>query len=156
MTKISGQLTLLYDAERCTGCLMCMIACAFKHYKTTDISKAHIRIVVTEDGEVEGLNCHHCETPLCMTVCPSDAIVKAEETGMVKFYNLRCIGCRSCVYVCPLSMPVFDEFLRVSVKCDLCDGDPECVKFCSPQAIRLAEREQAKQLLTARYGGVES
>ena len=153
MGKVSSQLTLLYDAERCTGCFMCMIACAFKHFKTTDISKAHIRILFEEDGRVEGLNCHHCETPLCMTVCPADAIVKDEETGMVRFYNLRCIGCRSCVYVCPLSMPVFDEFLKVSIKCDLCDGDPECVKFCSPQAIRLADRGYAKQLLTARYGG---
>jgi Fe-S-cluster-containing hydrogenase component 2 len=29
------------------------------------------------------------------------------------------------------------------VKCDMCAGDPECIKVCSPKAIKLLTREEA-------------
>jgi len=144
------QLVLLYNPEKCSGCLYCMAACAYKHYGTLDIEKSFVTILGgPEDGSFIGIHCAHCEHPACMAACPKDAITKDEETGLVLIDHMKCIGCRSCNYACPVSIPRFDEELRVSVKCDFCGGDPYCVKFCTTGAMSLAAREEARKL----FGG---
>ncbi|PCN50495.1 4Fe-4S ferredoxin, partial [Candidatus Geothermarchaeota archaeon ex4572_27] len=75
-----------------------------------------------------------------------------DEAGIVRINRLKCIGCKSCNYACPLSAPIFIEELRASSKCDLCDGDPECVKFCSSGALRAYPREEALNLRSKIYG----
>ncbi len=35
--------------------------------------------------------------------------------------------------------------LKIMVKCDMCKGDPECIKVCSSKAIKLMSREQAEK-----------
>ena len=46
-----------------------------------------------------------------------------------------CIGCRSCVAVCPFGAMNFNKTERKVYKCDLCDGDPQCVRFCDMKAV---------------------
>ena len=75
--------------------------------------------------------------------------------GWVLINHLKCIGCRMCVYVCPLSAPFFDEKHRVAMKCDLCDGDPECVKHCSSRALKLVSREEALRMNDKLYPGAK-
>ena len=41
-----------------------------------------------------------------------------------------------CIIACPFGGPSIDPFDRSTVKCDLCDGDPECVKFCPNEALK--------------------
>jgi len=155
MSKISDtshQKVLLYDPKRCTGCRYCEIACAFYHFKQLDFSKAHLHIVFDEmNFQFEGIYCQHCDEPVCVAACPNDAITKDEETGWVKINPVKCIGCKTCTIVCPLSVPWFNEAFHVSMKCDFCGGDPQCAKFCSPQAIRVATREEAWEFNKKTY-----
>ena len=83
--------------------------------------------------------------------CPVDpkAIVKDPELGLVTIDKMRCIGCRSCQYACPISIPIFDEVSQISYKCDFCDGDPLCAKYCSTNAIKVVTREEAKKSMEA-------
>jgi len=148
----SSQRVLLFDPTRCTGCRYCEIACSFYHFGTLGFEGAHLHVIFDEErNEFEAIYCQHCDEPICMAACPNDAITKDEETGWVRINSTICIGCKTCSIVCPLSAPWFNEKFHVSMKCDFCGGDPQCAKFCSPQAIRVTTREMAMRLNKRRY-----
>jgi Fe-S-cluster-containing dehydrogenase component len=154
---VSEQLVLLYDPTKCTGCLFCQIACSYHHFGEFNLEKAHLHIQFNEKlEEFEAIYCQHCEEPLCVAVCPKEAAVKDEENGWVKINPMRCIGCKTCTFVCPLSVPWFNADLHVAMKCDFCNGDPKCAKFCSPQAIRVTSRKEAWKFNRERYLEVEA
>jgi Fe-S-cluster-containing hydrogenase component 2 len=46
-----------------------------------------------------------------------------------------CIGCRSCIGVCPFGAMNYNPTTRKVFKCDLCGGDPQCVRFCEVRAV---------------------
>jgi len=141
---LGKQKVLLYDPSKCTGCRYCEMACVYYHFKEFNMEKAHLHILFEEKTrKFEAIYCLHCDEPLCVAACPNEAAVKDEETGIVRINPVRCIGCKTCTFVCPLSVPWFNERYRISMKCDFCDGDPQCAKFCSPQAIRVVNREEA-------------
>ena len=155
--SLQNQKIIVYDPELCTACRYCEVVCSFKHYGRIDLGKSYISILFSGDENTrasEEINCQHCEEPICVNVCPSEAAGKDEGTGWVKINTLKCIGCKTCVYMCPLSVPIFDEELKVAAKCDFCDGDPECVKHCSSGALKIVTREEALQLDKGLYLGV--
>ena len=45
--------------------------------------------------------CEHCLNPACVAVCPSGAIYKREEDGIVLVDQNRCRGWRMCISACP-------------------------------------------------------
>ena len=78
--------------------------------------------------------------------------------GRVEVDYEKCIGCRTCVSVCPFGAMHFVASDRKVIKCDLCDGDPQCVRFCEIEAVRFVEttdlglqkgREAARRLQIA-------
>jgi Fe-S-cluster-containing dehydrogenase component len=147
---------IVYDANLCTGCRYCEIACAVWHCGRIDVGQSRIRILFDAGGAVErysAVNCQHCEAPVCVSACPSEAMRKDERTGWVTVNGSTCIGCEMCVLACPLSVPVFDPAVKVAVKCDFCQGDPECVKHCSSRALRLAPRDEALRTNERLYLG---
>ena len=44
-------------------------------------------------------------------------------------------GCRMCMVACPFGAVAYIADHRHTFKCDLCDGDPLCVRYCEPQAL---------------------
>jgi carbon-monoxide dehydrogenase iron sulfur subunit len=54
-----------------------------------------------------------------------------------------CAGCKMCLLACPSGSIHFDPDAQVSRKCDLCGGDPSCVKFCISGALQFLEEEEA-------------
>jgi len=119
---------------------MCEIACNFHHKGTIDFEYSNIRIYFDKDlCRLEARFCQHCEDPVCMTVCDNDAIAKDESSGLVTIDPIRCIGCQSCIYACPLGTIYLDKKSKVSIKCDGCGMDPNCVKYCSPGALGINE-----------------
>jgi len=74
-----------------------------------------------------------------MTVCPVKAIYRDEDLSRVMVDHNKCIGCRSCVTVCPFGAMNFNVIDRKNFKCDLCDGDPQCVRFCDMKAVDYVE-----------------
>jgi len=59
---------------------------------------------------------------------------------LVEVDSSRCIGCGACAEACPFG--VIHVLRGIAIKCDLCGGDPECVKHCTPNALKLMTSEQ--------------
>jgi len=49
-----------------------------------------------------------------------------------------------CEEACPFGVIVFSELEQKAVKCELCDGDPQCVAFCPTGALAFREPETAR------------
>lgn len=153
--------------EKCVGCHDCEMACAFAQSgDSCDRRWSNIHVSVsTPDRFVMPVTCFHCARAWCMEVCPARAISRNGETGAVVIDPLRCAGCKMCILACPYGNIRFDAQKLVSRKCDLCGGDPECVKHCISGALnyeeidKLAERKQnmfGYKLVRMGNGGEET
>jgi Fe-S-cluster-containing hydrogenase component 2 len=96
--------------------------------------------------EAEGLyipmTCQQCEDAPCLNVCPVKAISRNEESAKVTVDYDVCIGCRSCIGVCPFGAMSFNPTDKRVFKCDHCDGDPQCVRFCEEKAVDFIEADK--------------
>ena len=81
-----------------------------------------------------------------MAVCPMKAISRDEEMGLVSVDYNACIGCRSCIGACPFGAMSFHLKEKQVFKCDLCDGDPQCVRFCEVKAVDFIEADEVSIL----------
>ncbi len=136
----------------CVGCKLCEIHCAVAHSESKDIIKAYKkekikpmpRIVVEDDMPISfALQCRHCEDAPCIKACITGAMQKGEQTGIVTNEENRCVGCWTCILVCPFGAIVRNEQgKKVAAKCDLCaeiEDTPACVKNCPNEALKYEE-----------------
>ncbi|MEE8418033.1 MAG: nitrate reductase subunit beta [candidate division Zixibacteria bacterium] len=64
--------------------------------------------------------CNHCLNPACVAACPSGAIYKRGEDGIVLIDQKRCRAWRSCIAACPYKKTYFNWSTGKSEKCLLC------------------------------------
>lgn len=64
--------------------------------------------------------CEHCLNPACAASCPSGAIYKRDEDGIVLVDQERCRGWRYCVSGCPYKKVYFNWKTGRSEKCIFC------------------------------------
>ena len=80
--------------------------------------------------------CEHCLNPTCAASCPSGAIYKREEDGIVLIDQEKCRGWRMCVSGCPYKKVYYNWSTGKSEKCTLCyprieSGNPTvCSETC--------------------------
>ncbi len=85
--------------------------------------------------------CNHCLNPACVAACPSGALHKRSDDGIVLIDQDRCRGWRHCVAACPYKKTYFNWDTGKSEKCILCyprleTGEaPACFHSC-PGRIR--------------------
>jgi anaerobic carbon-monoxide dehydrogenase iron sulfur subunit len=132
---------LVVDLNLCSGCRSCELRCAFKHHQTCDPTKSRMRVVRMDHvGVSVPLFCFNCEEGFCQEICPTQAIHRNEKTGALVLREEKCVRCRACTMVCPFSgLQVLPD--RSVVKCDLCGGDPYCVKYCETGALKHVDAE---------------
>jgi anaerobic carbon-monoxide dehydrogenase iron sulfur subunit len=127
---------LYIDYQKCTGCRLCELVCAVKHYGISNPTRSRIKVMKWEmEGLYVPMSCQQCQDAPCLNVCPVKAISRDEELGRVTVDYDVCIGCRSCVAVCPFGAMSFNVIDKQVFKCDLCDGEPQCVRFCDRKAV---------------------
>ena len=159
-----------FDGTRCTGCKTCMLACKDYHDLSCDVA---FRQVYEYGGGSWSRNeagawstdcfayyasnaCCHCDDAACMHVCPTGAMHKEGETGLVSVDSRRCIGCGYCALSCPYRAPHVDRRAGHSVKCDGCKDrvaegkQPVCVEACPLRALDFGDIEE----LRAEFGDV--
>ncbi|MEM1514102.1 MAG: 4Fe-4S binding protein [Candidatus Thermoplasmatota archaeon] len=121
--------------ENCSGCKVCEITCSLWHWKIINTKKSGIRIdkkSIVEDIPKVCTHGNDCNFE-CITACKFDAMKK--KNGIVYVDYEKCIGCKACQRACPLNAVWIHE--KKAYKCDLCNGSPQCIKFCSQDAISL-------------------
>jgi nitrate reductase beta subunit len=64
--------------------------------------------------------CNHCLNPACVAACPSGALYKRGEDGVVVIDQNRCRGWRACVAACPYKKTFYNWATGKSEKCILC------------------------------------
>ncbi len=64
--------------------------------------------------------CNHCLNPACVASCPSGALYKRGEDGIVLIDQKRCRAWRSCVSACPYKKSYYNWHTGKSEKCILC------------------------------------
>ncbi len=144
--------TIAIQPEKCNGCNDCMVACAQKKEGTTNPSDARLSIELGEEALAKGFAlCRQCAMPQCVMVCPSGALRKDEETGIVSVDETECVGCRLCTLACAYAGIALHPKKQKAVKCDLCGGDPTCVKSCKTGALSLVTAGD----LYRRWGDLE-
>ena len=143
----------------CIDCKRCEVACRVFHSRSQDPVKAYkfeaelppTRVFVEGDSHLSiAVNCRHCDRPKCVEGCISGAMVKNPQTGLVTSDPEKCVGCRTCVSMCPYGavrvVPVRQR--DKAVKCDLCGevfgkpGNPRCVEVCPNRALIYVESEE--------------
>ncbi|MBC8421051.1 MAG: 4Fe-4S dicluster domain-containing protein [Pseudomonadota bacterium] len=162
------QIGFYFDQTRCTGCSACRVACKDWH----DIPAGPenwMRIVYTEKGRFPDPSvsymiapCWHCLSPVCVPACPSGAIKKREEDGIVLVDNEACLGndvCdEKCLKACPYDAPQFgpEKGARMR-KCTFCldrfsQGNlPNCIEACPVRALDAGPLEE----LEGKYGNIK-
>ena len=131
------------DHQKCTGCQLCELVCAVSHDGISNPTRSRIRVVKWEaEGLYIPMTCQQCQDAPCMNVCPVKAISRNEESAKVTVDYDVCIGCRSCVGVCPFGAMSFNPVDKRVFKCDHCDGDPQCVRFCEEKAVDYIEADR--------------
>ena len=155
-----------FDGTRCTGCKTCEMAC--KDYKDLDLGVAYRKVYEVTSGETVrdangcftstctsyplSLSCNHCDDPACTKVCPTGAMHKDAETGLVSVDADKCVGCGYCHMACPYNAPKVDRSKGHSVKCDGCaervaaGEKPVCVEACPARALDFGTVEEMSKV----------
>ena len=119
---------LKVDPPKCSGCHLCEIVCSLFHINLINIEKSAIRI--KKDDLDTSMN-----TPVLCRQCKEMKCLDGEEAIKDKEKN-RYLWNRVRAERCPFeALSVVGD---IAYHCDLCGGDPQCIKVCTPKAIRIA------------------
>lgn len=144
--------TLHLNTNRCIACHGCEVHC--KVNKELPLGPILCEITTTPLKMVGGVprleinfdTCRHCEQPLCVPACPTDAMIQRAD-GIVYIDQEKCIGCMACTTACPWEIPIKNPATGKAVKCDLCYDridaglKPACVSKCATYALKLVSME---------------
>ena len=159
---MAKQYGMAIDTTRCMGCQTCAVACKVSNDVPGELYWAHVEGL---DGDLyrptgtfpkvkmnfRPTLCNHCAEPACVANCPTGAMQKDPETGIVNNDKEKCIGCMTCEKSCPYGHPVqLDDGL--SHKCVLCSDenpegtpDPTCAKACPVRALEFGTLSELRE-----------
>jgi anaerobic dimethyl sulfoxide reductase subunit B (iron-sulfur subunit) len=148
-----------FDANRCIQCRTCEVACKSTHNIEPGIK--WMRVVETWGGTYPNftrtffaLACMHCGNPACIEACPTGAISKRAEDGIVVVERDKCNGCQNCFSACPYGVPQFGDD-GIMQKCDFCAGigiEPACAASCPAEALNFGILDELLEMTKGKGG----
>jgi carbon-monoxide dehydrogenase iron sulfur subunit len=157
--------------DRCMGCHSCKMACAVEHSESKSLygaisenpqPKPRIYVEWVPPANPVPVVCRHCEDAPCMSACIAGAIHRT-DTGVVMTDSDKCIGCWTCVMVCPYGVIGRHLEAHKAYRCDRCPDleMPACVTACPNRALvyrsvkdySATKRRQASADMVAGEGG---
>lgn len=146
-----SQYYLFQDTKRCVNCKACEVQC--KVVKQLPAGPKPTQIVTVGPKMVAGvpraafifMSCFHCAEPWCVAACPTKAMQKRPEDGIVFVDHETCVGCKACIRACPWGAPQWHKEAKKVVKCDYCKDrvdqglKPACVTICISGSLSFGE-----------------
>jgi anaerobic carbon-monoxide dehydrogenase iron sulfur subunit len=126
------------DKTKCTGCLLCEITCSLLHHGQVQREASAIRVQLNdlEHGLHQPVVCRQCKKMPCLSS-------EGEEADEKRRNSFFWEGNRQIKDNCAFNaLFVFGEKL---IHCNLCEGDPECIKSCPTGALTLSCGEELSQ-----------
>ncbi len=165
-----GESSFLIDTTRCKYCNRCIEACAKKH-GSTHPGTFYTHVSLTYPNGQNGaplpvpFHCLHCSDPPCVKVCQGEALSNT-PLGAVTLDQSRCVGCLSCINVCPFNQTLhYDAASPPKIfKCDMCydllveGSKPACVEACEMaqhNALSYGPSEEILNEGTSRAGEMD-
>jgi len=177
------------DVEACIDCGGCVVACKRTWDSAPDEQRISISTMMEGQEGADGLNahsaralqqgespgetavpmqCYHCENAPCVSVCPTDSLIKKED-GFVQVRDDLCVGCQYCLSACPFGAPQFPESDEGAAqlfgsggtmdKCTMCEErqdvgkGPACAEECATDAILVGDADEISAELDRRDSG---
>ncbi len=157
----NGTQAMVIDLHRCTRCDDCVKACAATH----DGNPRFVREGIVHERLQFVQACMQCSDPVCMIGCPTGAIHRHAETGVIQIQESICVGCGVCAASCPYQnirmTPINDKHghpyrdgksglpILKATKCDMCQSQPSgpaCVSACPHDALTRIDLTQSEPL----------
>ncbi len=126
---------MLVDSDACSGCLACEAACSFARADRFAPAQSCIFVQKEEPGIDHPNVCRQCGNAACVSGCPEGALSRDEQTTAVLCDHDKCTQCGVCMQRCPFGALRRDPVSGHPLFCDLCGGDPACVRSCATGAI---------------------
>ncbi len=136
---------MVIDTRSCIGCHSCTVACKVHNNLPVDMIYNPVT-TVGPTGVYPNLHmahipllCMHCEQTPCVNACPTGASQRRAD-GIVWIEESKCVGCKTCVMVCPYGARVSNHEKGTVQKCDFCfdrvdkGSIPRCVQSCHQKA----------------------
>lgn len=149
------QLGFVHNNIDCIGCRACEMACKDKN--GLPAGPRFRRVQYIEGGKYPdvyaykvNMSCNHCAEPACLPTCPTGAIWKRKDNGVVDIDSTLCIGCRRCEAACPYGAPQFDPTDGLVKKCNMCIDEleagrkPYCVMGCMMRVLDIGPIDQIR------------
>lgn len=149
------QLGFIHNNVDCIGCRACEMACKDKNGLPE--GPRFRRVQYVEGGTYPevfaykvNMSCNHCAEPACLPACPTGAIFKRKDNGVVDIDSTLCIGCRKCEAACPFGAPQFNWEQNIVQKCNMCIDEleagrkPYCVSACMMRVLDIGPIDQLR------------
>jgi len=133
------------DYLKCSGCRRCEIVCSLSHEGKIWPEASRVRVFMLVPGAEVPHLCAQCHDYPCVEACPVEALSVSKKTEAVLVDKDKCTACGLCIDACPGKVPYIHPRHNYAVICDLCGGEPKCVKACSEggwDALHTIKREE--------------